>query len=74
MTTARDVNRIIERSGGYILRQRGSHRIYEIAGDDGITCRTTVAQHGSDIPTRMLKAIDKDLAPALGPGWLTRRK
>ena len=66
---AREVNRRIEASGGVILRQRGSHRLYEVRVG-GITARTTVAQHSGDIPNGTLAAIQKDLEPALGKGWV----
>jgi predicted RNA binding protein YcfA (HicA-like mRNA interferase family)/predicted RNase H-like HicB family nuclease len=60
---ARDVNRRIERLGGTMTRQRGSHRQYEATTtlDDGtrVTARTTVAQHAGDIPIGTLRAIEK---------------
>lgn len=66
---AREVNRRIERLGGEMIRQTGSHRRYR-AGNS----LTTVPQHGGrDIPAGTLRAIEKDLEPAFGKGWLTRR-
>lgn len=55
----------------------GSHQADRArdAGTDGSTAtvHTTVPQHaGSDIPTGTLKAIEKDLEPAFGKGWLTK--
>lgn len=72
-----EVNRRIERLGGRQTRQVGSHRRYaaNFAKPDGgsATAYTTVPQHaGSDIPLGTLKAIEKDLEPAFGKGWLTR--
>lgn len=67
--TARDVNRRIERLGGTILRQRGSHRIYTVTAND-VTATTIVAQHAGDMPKGILRKIQTDLAPALGKGWL----
>jgi predicted RNA binding protein YcfA (HicA-like mRNA interferase family) len=71
---AREVNRRIERLGGTMTRQRGSHRQYEATTtlDDGtqVTARTTVAQHGGDIPIGTLRAIEKDMEPVFGQGWL----
>jgi hypothetical protein len=34
------------------------------------TVRTTVAQHAGDIPAGTLRAIERDLEPAFGKGWL----
>jgi hypothetical protein len=31
---------------------------------------TTVAQHTGDIPAGTLRAIERDLEPAFGKGWL----
>jgi predicted RNA binding protein YcfA (HicA-like mRNA interferase family) len=71
---AREVNRKIERAGGYIVRQTGSHRRYAVdyQPTKGVTATVTtiVAQHPGDIPTGTLHAIEKDLQPALGKGWL----
>jgi len=63
------VNRRIEASGGIVLRQRGSHRFYEIERS-GVTSRTTVPQHGGDVPIGLLLKIQRDLEPSLGKGWL----
>ena len=45
--------RFIERNGGILLRQRGSHRQYEarvtLADGTEVTARTTVAQHAGDV-------------------------
>ena len=60
---------MIEKSGGVILRQKGSHRFYEVTVD-GVTRKTTVPQHTGDIPLGLLLQIQKDLEPALGKGWL----
>lgn len=51
-----------------MVRQTGSHRRYR-AGN----CLTTVPQHGArDIPAGTLRAIERDLEPEFGRGWLTR--
>jgi len=63
------VNARIERLGGVLLRQRGSHRFYRVV-KDGFTAHTTVPQHGGDIPAGTLAAIVRDLEPVLGKGWL----
>lgn len=71
---AREVNRRVERLGGKMIRQVGSHRRYVVtyidsAGRDA-TVATIVAQHPGDIPAGTLRAIERDLEPALGKGWL----
>jgi predicted RNA binding protein YcfA (HicA-like mRNA interferase family) len=67
--TAREVLRVIHERGGEVLRQKGSH-IRVRAG----ACYTTVPDHGSgDLPPGTLGAIERDLAPCLGKGWLRRR-
>jgi predicted RNA binding protein YcfA (HicA-like mRNA interferase family) len=68
---AREVNRRIERLGGVHVRTVGSHRRYQVS-HDGRTASTAVPQHPGDIPTGTLGKIEKDLAPVLGKGWLTR--
>ena len=74
---AREVNRRIERLGGKMVRQVGSHRRYKAAytrtDSTAKTAFTTVAQHASDdIPVGTLKKIESDLEPAFGKGWLTK--
>jgi predicted RNA binding protein YcfA (HicA-like mRNA interferase family) len=75
--TAREVMRLIEHNGGILLRQRGSHRQYEVrvtlADGTEITARTTVAQHAGDVRPGTLRAIERDLEPVFGKGWLKRR-
>jgi predicted RNA binding protein YcfA (HicA-like mRNA interferase family) len=34
------------------------------------TVATTVPQHAGDIPAGTLRAIERDLEPAFGKGWL----
>jgi predicted RNA binding protein YcfA (HicA-like mRNA interferase family) len=77
MMTPRDVIRIIERNGAVLLRQRGSHRQHEVrlTNTDGteLVVRTTIAQHPGDIRPGTLRAIERDLEPAFGPGWLRKK-
>lgn len=74
MVKAREVNRRIERFGGVMVRQVGSHRRYVVTYTDAwgkqASVRTTVAQHAGDIPAGTLRAIERDLEPAFGKGWL----
>ncbi|MEV0214387.1 type II toxin-antitoxin system HicA family toxin [Micromonospora sp. NPDC050695] len=70
---AREVNQRIEKLGGKETRQRGSHRRYEASttrNGETVTARTTVAQHTGDIPNGTLRAIEKDMEPVFGEGWL----
>ena len=71
---AREVNRRIERLGGVMVRQVGSHRRYVVTYTDAAgveaTVATTVAQHAGDVPAGTLRAIERDLEPGLGKGWL----
>lgn len=68
------VNRAIERRGGVLARQVGSHRRYSVTyiDADGTerTAHTTVPQHAGDIPVGTLRSIEKDLESAYGKGWL----
>lgn len=71
---AKEVNRRIERLGGKMIRQVGSHRRYIATYTDQwgreSSCVTIVAQHPGDIPRGTLHAIQRDLEPAFGKGWL----
>ena len=69
---AREVNRRIERLGGKMVRQVGSHRRYVVTYTDAAgretTVATTVPQHAGDIPAGTLRAVERDHEPALGEG------
>jgi predicted RNA binding protein YcfA (HicA-like mRNA interferase family) len=68
----RDVNARIERLGGRVFRQVGSHRRYvlTVEGADRriTTLFTTVPQRRGDIPAGTLRAIARDLEPVWGKG------
>ncbi|HEV2890528.1 MAG TPA: type II toxin-antitoxin system HicA family toxin [Frankiaceae bacterium] len=66
---AREVCRRIERHGGVLVRSTGSHRTYVLPYGGG-RLMTRVSVHPGDIPTGTLHQIQRDLAPALGRGWL----
>ena len=57
-----------------MARQVGSHRRYVVSYTDAAgkqaTVSTTVAQHAGDIRAGTLRAIERDLKPAFGKGWL----
>lgn len=78
LVKAREVNRRIERLGGQMARQVGSHRRYMVTytdvGGQPAKVSTTVAQHPGDLPTGTLRAIERDLEPAFGPNWLRGRQ
>ena len=65
------MNRIVEAKGGEHIRTVGSHKRYRVIRN-GVTASTAVPQHPGDIPTGTLRKIERDLAPALGKGWLIR--
>ncbi len=66
---ARDLLRLVRDKGGEVVRQKGSHVRVRCG-----SCFTTVPDRGSrDIPPGTLRAIERDLEPALGKGWLGGR-
>ncbi|MBI2896453.1 MAG: type II toxin-antitoxin system HicA family toxin [Deltaproteobacteria bacterium] len=68
--TGKAVVELILSLGGQKVRQRGSH-VQVRCG----SCQTTVPVHaGEDLGKRLLRAIERDLEPALGAGWLRRRR
>nr|WP_076389166.1 type II toxin-antitoxin system HicA family toxin [Vaginimicrobium propionicum] len=69
---AREVTKRIEELGGIFVRQVGSHRRYNARTREGERVFTTVPMHNGDIPLGTLRAIEKDLAPAFGKGWLVK--
>ena len=63
---ARQVLRRVVDLGGEIVRQKGSHVRVRVG-----SCFATVPDHGCrDIPAGTLRAIERQLAPFLGEGWL----
>lgn len=60
--------RKLSKRGCVEVRQRGSH-VRVRCGD----CLTTVPVHaGEDLGPGLLRAIERDLDPCLGKGWLDR--
>jgi predicted RNA binding protein YcfA (HicA-like mRNA interferase family) len=51
-----------------LVRRKGSHAIYRTPGG----CQTVVPLHTGDIPVGTLRAIQRQLEPCLGKGWLGR--
>ncbi|MDP4013141.1 MAG: type II toxin-antitoxin system HicA family toxin [Candidatus Nanopelagicales bacterium] len=71
---AREVNRRIESLGGVAVSQRGSHRKYRasrtLPDNTVITAQTVVAQHRGDIAIGTLRAMERQMEPVFGKGWL----
>lgn len=66
--TGREVLRRMIDLGCRVLRQSGSH--VRVESPDG-RCDTTVPVHkGEDIKRGTLRAIERDMEPCLGKGWL----
>jgi len=66
--TGKDVLRQLRDVGCREVRKRGSHVRVECG-----KCTTTVPVHaGRDLPPGTLRAIERDLEPCLGKGWLKR--
>lgn len=64
----RDVVKLLRANGAKHVRTKGSHQRWESA--DG-KCVTTVPAHrGEEIPLGTLRAIQADMEPAFGKGWL----
>jgi predicted RNA binding protein YcfA (HicA-like mRNA interferase family) len=64
--TGKEVLRSLMRPGCSVARQRGSH-VRVRCGE----CQTRVPVHaGKDLPPGTLRAIERDLDPCLGKGWL----
>jgi predicted RNA binding protein YcfA (HicA-like mRNA interferase family) len=60
--------RLLRRLGCEGVRQKGSHVRVRCG-----RCHTTVPVHASeDLGEGLLKAIERDLTPCLGKGWLKR--
>lgn len=74
MVRARDVNRRIIALGGWEVRQRGSHRLFRAqrisSNGESVQSQSIVAQHSGDIPIGTLAAIEKQMEPVFGKGWL----
>jgi predicted RNA binding protein YcfA (HicA-like mRNA interferase family) len=67
----REINVRIEAAGVLAVRQRGRHRLYLVAGQNGVA-RTVVPQHSAEVLKGTARKIERDLEPVLGKGWLLR--
>lgn len=67
--TASALLKVLRSLGAEEVRQRGSHRRIKAGA-----CYTTIPVHaGEDLGPGLLRAIERDLEPCLGKGWLRRR-
>jgi predicted RNA binding protein YcfA (HicA-like mRNA interferase family) len=67
---ASDVIKRITALGGDELRQRGSHRTFRATQGD-VSAQVTVPDHGSrDLGTGLIRAIERQMEPVFGRGWL----
>ena len=65
---ARELLRLLKRLGCTEVRQKGSHVLVRCG-----VCAAVVPVHaGEDIKTGTLRAIERQLEPCLGKGWLNR--
>ena len=65
---ARELLRLLKQLGCVEVRQKGSHVFVQCG-----TCTTVVPVHaGEDLKPGTLKAIERQLEPCLGKGWLKR--
>jgi predicted RNA binding protein YcfA (HicA-like mRNA interferase family) len=65
--TSRELLKLLRRAGCTQVRQTGSHLIVRCG-----SCQTVVAMHPGDISNGTLRAIEKQLEPCLGEGWMQR--
>lgn len=64
--TGKRLLRLLLSKGCTVVRQTGSHARVQCG-----SCVTTVPVHsGDDLPIGTLRAIERDLTPCLGKGWL----
>ena len=64
---AKELRRLLKRSGCVDVRQRGSHLFVQYG-----RCTTVVHVHTGDLLPGTLRAIHGDLASCVGEGWLER--
>ena len=65
---ANEVVRLLKKHGATLVRQAGSHARYRSACGK---CSTTVPMHPGDIKSGTLRAIEAQMEPCFGKGWLT---
>ncbi len=66
--TSRELRKILKGFGCVEVRQRGSHLVVRCG-----QCQTVIPVHpGEDLGPGLLQAIERQLTPCLGKGWLQR--
>lgn len=66
--TGKELLKLLRSLGCEEVRQKGSHVRVRCG-----TCFTTVPVHaGQDLGPGLLRAIERDLEPCLGEGWMGR--
>lgn len=68
--TARELRKILKAHGCVELRQKGSHLFVQC----GKCTTVVVVKKGEDLRTGTLRAIERQLEPCLGKGWLIRAR
>jgi predicted RNA binding protein YcfA (HicA-like mRNA interferase family) len=64
--TGNNLLKLLRKKGCVELRQKGSHVMVKCG-----KCQTIVPIHaGEDLGPGLLRAIERDLEPCLGEGWL----
>jgi predicted RNA binding protein YcfA (HicA-like mRNA interferase family) len=66
---AGELRSLLAGKGCVEVRQKGSHLIVRCG-----KCQTVIPVHNEDIGKGLLRAIEKQLAPCLGEGWLGGKK
>lgn len=59
---------MLRRLGAEEVRQTGSHLMVRVG-----TCQAVIPVHRGDMKPGTLRSIERQLAPCLGEGWLTKR-
>ncbi len=62
---AQEVAKVLRKRGAEMVRMKGSHAVWRYQN-----CQTVVPMHRGDMPTGTVRAIERDMEPALGRGWL----
>ncbi|MBN1172946.1 MAG: type II toxin-antitoxin system HicA family toxin [Micromonosporaceae bacterium] len=69
MTGRQAITKILA-CGGTEVRRRGSHRVF-VATTGEVSAQTVVPDHGGrDLGAGLLRAIERQMEPVFGKGWL----
>ena len=68
--TSRELRQFLKGFGCVEVRQKGSHLVVKCG-----KCTTVIPVHaGEDLGAGLLRAIERQLSPCLGPDWLKHGK